>query len=101
MKKLLFAIVAASSFALVGCGSAADLCNSKSKCSAQPAPTQAEIDTCKAAVLSTAKCSAEYTTLGNCSRSKEVCGADNKTDALATVAACATEAAAYATCLAK
>lgn len=100
MKKLMFVAAAAVSMFLVGCGGG-DICSSKSKCSAQMQASQAQIDACKAATASGAKCVTEYNALANCSLAKEVCAADNTTDAAATLAACQTEYNAYSTCLTK
>lgn len=100
MKKFVFAAAATVSMFLVGCGSS-DVCAAKSKCSAQMAASQEQIDACKAATASGAKCVTEYTALANCTIFKEVCTTDNTTDGLATLAACATEASAYQTCLTK
>jgi hypothetical protein len=98
MKKLMFAVGASCALFLMGCGGG-DVCSTTSKCSAQPKPTQAQIDQCKAATASGVKCASQYTTLANCAASKEVCAADNTTDGAATIAACSTESTAYATCL--
>lgn len=102
MKKLVLGFVCA--IALVGCGGG-DPCDAKSKCSADPVPTADSIAQCKAGGTSTdggvVKCSAESKTFGTCYTNNQVCGADNKTDAVKTLAACATEYKAFADCINK
>ena len=100
MKKILFGLCAALSLTACACGSD-DPCNKTSKCSADPAPTQTQIDACKAATASGAKCAAEFTASSNCSASNQKCDANNMTDLVATSSACATQNAAYAACLVK
>jgi hypothetical protein len=102
MKKLVLGFVVA--MALVGCGGG-DPCDAKSKCSADPVPTAADIAACKSGGTSAdggvVKCSAEAKTFGTCYTNNQVCGSDNKTDALASIAKCPTEYKAYTDCLAK
>lgn len=98
MKKILFTVVASM---LVGCGGAGDVCSAKSKCSGDPAQTQAAIDSCKALAASGAKCSAEFNAYGSCAVTNQKCTADNLSDNAATAAACATQFTAYTTCFAK
>jgi hypothetical protein len=95
LKKILFGLVASVSLVLTACGG--DVCGAKSKCSADPEPTKESIDMCKAATASGAKCASQYTAFANCSTSKQTC-TDNKTD-LGFLVACATEFAAYTTCI--
>ncbi len=99
MTKILFGFCAALSLTAFACGSD-DPCSASSKCSADPARTQAQTDVCKAASASGAKCATEYTTAANCAISNQKCGADNKTDVVATSSACAAQNTAYTTCLA-
>lgn len=96
MKNLLMAVVTGCALMLVGCG--ADVCSLKSKCSAQMQASTAQVETCKTESASSAKCVMQYTALVNCIAAKEVCAADNTTDAAASLAACSTESNAYSTC---
>ncbi|MEW5739270.1 MAG: hypothetical protein AB1938_10115 [Myxococcota bacterium] len=97
MKKLLTAVVLASSMFLVGCGG--DPCTAASKCSADPKPTDAQIQACKDANANTsAKCYSQNKAFADCFRNKQVCTSANVTDAVATLAACSTEAQAVQTC---
>ncbi len=95
MKKILFAAFAAMS--LAACGG--DVCSGSSKCSADPTPTDAEVQACKDAIKDGAKCATEYKNLAQCSKDNQVCGSDNKTDGTATAAKCSTQVSAYTTCL--
>lgn len=102
MKKIIIGAFAA--FTLAACGGG-DVCSASSKCSGDPKPTDAEkkaaTDACQAAIKDGAKCAAEYKTLLTCAQSKQKCTSDNKTDNTALVTDCATEIAAYTTCLSK
>jgi hypothetical protein len=81
---------------LWSCGS--DVCTNTGKCSADPALTAAQIQTCRDASQSGAKCQKEYVDLADCLRQQQVCAADHTTDGAATLAKCQTQAAAFDTC---
>jgi len=98
MKMILLVTVALASL-VAGCSSSAsDNCSAKSKCSAQPAPTDAQIKQCKEAADSNPKCSSQVSAFGSCSIANEVCGADNKTDVTKTPDACKTPDAEVVKC---
>jgi hypothetical protein len=95
----------ATALALAACGSGGgSLCNSlASKCSADPPPTQSALDTCYTAT--SGACGAQYDAVGNCAFANQVCGPDNKTNSMASLAAveanCATALAAAQACCAQ
>jgi hypothetical protein len=97
VKKIVVSLVASM---LVGCGSG-DVCGAKSKCSGDPPRTQAAIDSCKQQAASSAKCSTEFTALGNCNISNQKCTADNLTEGGVFSPACASQAVDYAACISK
>jgi hypothetical protein len=68
-------------------------CDSKSKCSADPATDKTS---CENELKGS--CATEYKAFGNCTLSKQTCTADNKTDAQALLNACKSEFEAYAKC---
>jgi hypothetical protein len=86
--KTFLIIGAAAALALAACGSGRSggggLCAAVSKCSADPPQPQTQIDICNIEV--SGACGSEYNAAGNCSVAQQVCGADNKTNVLATQA---------------
>jgi hypothetical protein len=103
MKKILLGLATVGVFSAIAfsaCG-AADNCNSTSKCSADPARTTADIQTCKdTAAKYASSCNAEYVAYSNCFTANQKCTSANITDPLATVAACATQTDAFTKCVA-
>ncbi len=86
-----------------GGGSAgSDQCPASSKCSADPKPTAAEIQTCQDN-YDKAACKPEFNALLPCARTAQTCGSDNKTDSQATndkiTANCQSLVDAYAACI--
>lgn len=105
MKKILLALstigfVSAVSFS--ACGSA-DSCNATSKCSADPVVTRtdAEIKACQTARDAVTTCKTEIDATSSCYINNQKCTADNKNDAVATLAACKTQVDAQTACLTK
>ncbi len=94
-----FSVVAglllAVSFA--ACGSS-DPCTGTSKCSADVKLTAEGITACQANFATGAACGEQNKALANCMLNNQVCGADNKTDGLATLAKCTSEGAKLAMC---
>ncbi len=95
MKKIVAGMLASAVAALFfvsatpACSSSLD-CAKASKCSADPASSDAEKKSCEE--LKAGKCSSEYAAVQSCYESKQTCGTDNKTnngDKLAGL--CATE----------
>jgi hypothetical protein len=77
-----------------------DPCSAASKCSADPKPTEAEIQACRDAYANTsATCYSEQKAFADCIRAKQVCTAGNKTDGLKTLEACQKEGEALEKCL--
>lgn len=99
----LFGIAALVIGSVVACSSSSDSgssgggggfsCDSKSKCSADPAPDKT---TCENELKGS--CATEYKALGSCQVSKQTCGADNKTDSQKLLQDCQTEFNAYLKC---
>lgn len=69
----------------------------KSKCSADPAPSAADINTCNK-YLSDSKCGGTYATALLCLSNNQICGSDNKTDEDATAAKCKSQIDAVENC---
>ena len=118
MKKLVMCFLVA--IALAGCGGEADCvagwwgscsgvggdrCSAKSKCSADPVPTPADIKACQDSLKppdgGTVKCLTEVNAFFDCYLANQVCGTDNKTDMTKTMDRCRSELNAYTTCLSK
>ncbi len=93
LRNLVFAVVSVSSLALMGCGSTFS-CSDKGSCSNDPAPTQAQIDSCNK--IMAAACGSQFKTYGQCAKDNATCGSDGKS----TVAAgkCDTQLSAFTTC---
>ncbi len=103
MKKILLAlstigIVSAVSFS--ACGSA-DPCTATSKCSADVKRTDAEIKTCQTAQAAITTCKAEVDAFSSCFISNQKCTSDNRTDGIASLAACKTQYDAQVACQSK
>jgi hypothetical protein len=95
-KRALLGVVGALLVASLGCG-AEDVCGAlaKSKCTADPVPSQADLDLCRATAQS--KCGSQYTAYLKCLSSNQTCDTFNHTDHKAQDAACATQVAAVMT----
>jgi hypothetical protein len=82
------------------CGGGA--CSGSSKCSADPATTQADINACNAAA--SGACGSQYSALQSCSSAQQQCTSTNTTDVNATAAAiaanCSSQTSAFMTCCA-
>ncbi len=85
-----------------GCSGGGFSCSSASKCSADPAPTQASISQCN--TITAGACGSQYTDLGTCVLANQKCTANNTTDQQATSTAiqanCSTQSTAFLTCCA-
>lgn len=107
MKKIVMGMLA-SAVATLFFVSATPACSSdscsyvESKCSADPKPTDAEIQAaeqkCKDDKAKATTCVSEAEALATCARDKQVCGADNKTDSTKTADACKAEIDALLKC---
>jgi hypothetical protein len=69
-----------------------------SKCSADPAATQSDADSCNKA-LSDATCGSKYKDLLVCEGTNQTCKSDNTTDTGALTTACSSQISAYSSCL--
>jgi hypothetical protein len=96
VKLLVVSAVAAVALSFAACGG--DPCTAKSKCSADPAPTDAQIKACQDAVAE-AKCGSKYKSMVECMQSNQVCTSDNMTDAQATAAKCTTQVSEALACI--
>jgi hypothetical protein len=105
MKRMLIVLCAAGLLGAAaigaGCSSSSSSggggasCTSSSKCSADPAPTSAEIMQCQMA-QSDSKCGSDFTALLNCAYANQTCDSSGHT---MQTTACNTQAMTYATCL--
>ena len=89
VRNLLIGAFAFASLALAGCGGGFS-CSDKGKCSADTAPTQAQIDACNKSINDSA-CGSKAKDLGQCFKDNEVCAADGTEDGLATLGKCSTQ----------
>lgn len=101
MKKILLGLATiglVSAISFSACGG--DPCSAKSKCSADPAVTAADIKTCQDTVAKMTTCKTEYDAQTSCFQTNQKCTSDNKSDGVATLAACKTQFDAYTKCVA-
>ncbi|MBX7096201.1 MAG: hypothetical protein K1X89_00685 [Myxococcaceae bacterium] len=91
--------VVGNTVTVIGVGG--DLCNTPSKCSADPMSSDADKKACQTALKSDTKCSAEYRGVLVCLQSKQKCTTENKTDSTAFATDCKPELDAYVACVQK
>lgn len=102
MRSLVVALCVATTGVLAaGCSSAPTttttaLCSTRGKCANEPAPTQADIDSCNAAM--NASCGAKFKAFFQCALNNEVCTAEGGFDLTATELQCPTEFGALLSC---
>jgi len=103
MKKMMLCLLSVLAIALAGAAckkSSADLCNTKSKCEKEEAPSAEKVKECQQ-VLDDKDCGSQARAMMECMIEKETCTPEGKTDNEAAMSACADPFAKYMECMSK